>query len=179
MKIVIDLDSTIIDTSLTLINLNNKISTNKINYTKEHDWNFSPMVKTKEELSNLFTLFDNKDFYKDVIIFKNAKEIINKLSEKHEIIVCTKHCDSRKKLTKEWIKKTFPKAQLVFAESFNKSFVGECDVFIDDRLDALESMRGIAKEIICYGNYKWNKDWMGKRINNWLEIEKIINEGEI
>ena len=64
--IVLDFDSCIIDTSKSIINLHNKLNPDKyIEYTPQHDWNFYPMINTKEDLKELFKLFDDKDSYRD------------------------------------------------------------------------------------------------------------------
>ena len=95
--IVIDLDSTIINTSKTIINLHNKINPDdKIEYIEDHNWNFEPMIRTKEELSELFKLFDSEHFYDEVIFKENALEVVHDLCEKYKVIICTKHNESRK-----------------------------------------------------------------------------------
>ena len=48
--LVVDWDSTVIDTSKTIINLHNKLFENKIEYIKDHDWKFKPMINSEEEL---------------------------------------------------------------------------------------------------------------------------------
>ena len=93
--IICDLDSTLIDTSATIVNLYNKLNpNNQLTFTSEHDWHFKPMINTKEELSDLFKLFDHEDFYKDVIVFPNAIEIINELAENNRVCIVSKHCVS-------------------------------------------------------------------------------------
>jgi hypothetical protein len=47
-RIMVDLDSTLINTSKSIINLHNKLNPdNKITYQENHDWYFSPMVTKK------------------------------------------------------------------------------------------------------------------------------------
>lgn len=184
MKIVIDWDNTILETSTSVIQLweylhplrkINKVSINDV------EWDFSNVLKDSGvTLKELLSILDYKYFYNHAILIDGALETIKELAKDNEIIICSKHMNSRKEITKKFIEEIFPNVKLMFAESFDKSFVGECDLFIDDRIDALQSMRGQAKElIICYGDYKWNKDWTDKRATNWLEIEKIINGREI
>ena len=85
--IMVDLDSTIIDTSQTIINLYNKYNpNNKIKYTENHNWSFEPMIRTKEELSELFKLFDSEHFYDEVIFKENALEVVHDLCEKYSVI---------------------------------------------------------------------------------------------
>src|SRR5574344_2504244 len=137
--IVLDFDSCIIDTSKSIIQLHNKLNPDKyIEYNPNHDWNFSPIINTKEELTELFKLFDNKDFYGDtLVVFPNAIEVINRLAEDNIIFICSKHCDSRKPLTTAWINKVMPKVELIFVDNFadKGKLLKNCDIVIDDRID--------------------------------------------
>jgi len=53
--IICDLDSTIVNSSLTIVNLYNKLNpNNQLSYTPNHSWGFEPIINTKEDLSDLF-----------------------------------------------------------------------------------------------------------------------------
>lgn len=184
--IICDLDSTIINTSLSIINLYNKLNNNKIEYIENHSWNWYPMIKAKEELSEVFKLFDNKDFYGDtLVVFPDAIEVINELSKNNRVIIATKHDESRRSISREYIYKTFPNVELVFLDSFDKSCVVKNMLidkplcFIDDRPDALMSMQGLVPHLIAYNTYQWNEDWEGLRANNWKELYKMIKNIQI
>ena len=174
-SIVFDLDATIINTSKSIINLHNKLNpNNQIEYIEEHDWNFSPMV-TKEQLPELFKLFDHEDFYGETLeVFPNAIQVINKLSMQNKVMICSKHQMSRRGITSKWIYETFPTVELIFTDSFDKSCVGETDIAVDDKPEALNSIN--SKYKILYGLYDWNKSYKGLRITNWLNLERIINK---
>ena len=175
---VIDLDSTIIDTSKSIINLHNKLNqNNKIDFTREHDWNMSPMV-TKEELPELFKLFDHEDFYDDstLVVFENAIDIINELSMQNKVVICSKHDSIRRNITSRWIYKTLPTVDIVFTDTFDKSVVGKVDIILDDKSEALTSVD--AKYRVLYGTYNWNKNESGLRANNWLEFKQFVDNLE-
>lgn len=173
--IVIDLDSTIINTSKTIINLYNKINPdNKIEYIEDHNWNFEPMIKTKEELNELFKLFDNEHFYNEVIFKENALEVVHDLCENYRVIICTKHNESRKPITSKFIKQMFPKAELRFVDSFSDKGKIECDVVIDDKPESLNSFDDTVLKI-CFGDYAWNKSWDSVKMVSWLEIKEFFN----
>lgn len=150
-------------------------------YNENYKWDFEGIF-TKEQLPQVFELFDHEEFYSDefIEVFPNATEIINELSEKYRIIFVSKHKQSRKHLTRAWIYKTFPNTELVFLDSFNKSCVAknifrdECLLILDDRLDALDSMDGLVKYQVCYNLYDWNVEWEGLRVNNWLEFKQFV-----
>lgn len=173
--IMVDLDSTIIDTSQTIINLYNKYNpNNKIKYTENHNWNFEPMIRTKEELSELFKLFDSEHFYDEVIFKENALEVVHDLCEKYKVIICTKHNESRKPITSKFIKRMFPKAELKFVDNFSDKGKIECDVVIDDKPESLKSFNDTVLKI-CFGEYVWNKSWDGVKMVSWLEIKEFFN----
>ena len=182
--IVVDWDSTVINTSKTLINLHNKLSKNKIEYIEEHDWKFKPMINTDEELKELFKLFDNEHFYdSDVIVpIKDAIKTIKKLSEHFKIVICSKHMESRRKLTRNYIEQTFKgyDVSVKFVDSFNeksKLFRNkEVLVVIDDKEECFEGF-GEEPLKILFGNYQWNKEYNKEcscKISNWVTIEGAI-----
>jgi len=181
LKIAIDLDNTILDVPTTIINLHNELNkNNKIKYDENTkiDWKFKPVIKTDEELAELFKLFDHPSFYDKAITYANAIKIINELSMQNDVCIISKHMESRKPLTQEWIYKTFPTIKLIFVDNFEdkgqalKEF--GADIIIDDRIDALDSCNDIVPYKILYGNYDWNKNYKGLRVQNWEELEIMI-----
>ena len=183
--IVVDWDSTVINTSKTLINLHNKLSKNKIKYIEEHDWKFRPMINSDEELKELFTLFDNKHFYdSDVVVpIKDAIKTIKELSEHYKIIICSKHMRSRRKLTKKYIKETFKgyDVSVKFVNSFNE----KSNLFkhkrvlavIDDKIECLEGF-GEKTLRVLFGDYQWNREYDKNsmcKINSWVTVNDAIN----
>lgn len=164
--IVVDWDSTVIDTSKTIINLHNKLSENKIEYVEEHDWKFKPMIKTEEELKELFKLFDNKHFYDlgIVVPIKDAIESIKKLSRFYKIVICSKHMWSRRRLTRKYIKETFKgyDVSVKFVNSFNgkgKAFKGKKVLAVVDDKEECFTVFGDKTLRVLFGDYQWNKQY--------------------
>ena len=190
-NIVIDFDSTIINTPKTLINIHNKLYPSqqyiyKKNMERKIDWNFYPLIKTKEELKELFKLFDHPDFYKHVEVFPKAIETINKLAETNNVYICSKHMESRKPLTLAWINKVMPKVKVIFVDNFSDK--GETfkdikvDIVIDDRIDCLSSFNDSIFKIL-FGGYKWNKfddfseeekEGIVARVFGWIDVKYIL-----
>ena len=183
--VVIDWDSTVINTSKTLINLHNKLSKNKIKYIEEHDWKFRPMINSDEELKELFKLFDNEHFYdSDVIVpIKDAIKTIKKLSEHFKVVICSKHMRSRRKLTKKYIKQIFKgyDVSVKFVNSFNE----KSNLFkhkrvlavVDDKIECLEGF-GEKTLRVLFGDYQWNKEYDKNsmcKINSWVTVNEAIN----
>ena len=174
MKIVIDLDNTILDTSNTIINLYNKINDKdiQINYN-ELCWDFEPYI-TKEELPSLLKLFDDERLNDEYFVFPNAIETINEWCKNNEVVICSKPSEKREQHTMNWIKKLLPNVSIMFTDTFNKSQIGKVDIVIDDRIDALNSID--SKYKIVYGCYNWNKHYISLlRVKDWNELKDLIN----
>ena len=182
--VVVDWDSTVINTSKTLINLHNKLSKNKIKYIEEHDWKFRPMINSDEELKELFTLFDNKHFYdSDVVVpIKDAIKTIKQLSEHYKIIICSKHMRSRRKLTRKYIKETFKgyDVSVKFVNSFNET----SNLFkhkrvlavVDDKEECFKGFREGTLRVL-FGDYQWNKEYDKEyscKISDWVTIKASV-----
>ena len=178
-KIALDLDNTILNTPAMIINLHNKLNNNKLEYNDSMNlgWKFDPIIKTEQELAELFKLFDHPDFYKEAITYENAIKIVNKLSKDNKVMIISKHMESRKPLTKEWISRTFSTVELVFVDDFKQKgeMLKDFDIILDDRIDALESCSDV-KCKICFGNYLWNETWTGLRVTNWINFKRIIDK---
>lgn len=182
--LVVDWDSTVIDTSKTIINLHNKLFENKIEYIEEHDWKFRPMINTDEELKELFKLFDNEHFYdSDVLVpIKDAIKTIKELSEYYKIVICSKHMESRRKLTRKYIKETFKgyDVSVKFVDSFNE----KSKIFKNKRVlavidDKEECFEGFGEETLrlLFGDYQWNKEYDKEyscKISDWVTIKASI-----
>ena len=173
MKIVIDLDSTIIDTGLTIINTWNKLNPYRQLIYIKPVWDFSNILKdTDIELKELFTMFDKQEFYDNVIVFDNAINIINKLAESNEVIICSKHNESRKPLTTKWINENFKNVKIMYVDNFRDKLLIPCDIRVDDKIECLQDNKSFN---VCYGDYDWNKDYNGMRCLNWEQVEHCID----
>lgn len=171
--ICIDLDNTIINTPESLVNLHNKIKpNNKLTLPNNINWDFSPMINTKEELSELFKLFDNEDFYGDtLVVYSGAIEVINRLAEDNKVYIVSKHMESRKPLTTAWVNKVMPKVELVFVDNFEDKgkLFENCYAVVDDKIECLDSFNNNVYKI-CFGNFQWNQYWNGMRRMSWKDV---------
>ena len=174
MKIITDLDSTIISTGKTIIKVWNKLNPNKqLNNKIEPMWDFSNILKdTNIKLKELFTMFDRQEFYDNVIVFDSAINIINKLAETNEVIICSKHNESRKPLTTKWINENFKNVKIMYVDNFRDKLLIPCDIRVDDKIECLQDNKSFN---VCYGDYDWNKDYNGMRCLNWEQVEHCID----
>lgn len=172
MKIIIDLDNTIINSSRMVYELYAKDNKIEKPYSSNHDWDFNNLIP-KGELSNILKYFLDMRLYDNVIEMPNAIKVIQNLSKNNQIIIVTKHHKDRIPITEKWIKSMFKNIKVHYLNSFDKSnFSG--DIFIDDRIDCLESVKGNFKKLICFGQFEWNREWEGERIDDWSLIYKYI-----
>ena len=178
MKILIDLDQTILQTSKTLIANWNKLNpNNKLEYKEPVEWDFTNILSgTNITLKQLCSTFDYKYFYEEAVLFDNCLEVINKWIEKgYEVIILTKHDKSRIPITKEFIDNLFNnKVKIEFVDSFEVKNTYEADVIIDDKIESLINSK--CKTRIEFGDNVWSKDIEGViRCYNWKQVEQCID----
>ena len=178
MKILIDLDQTILQTSKTLIANWNKLNpNNKLEYKEPVEWDFTNILSgTNITLKQLCSTFDYKYFYEEAVLFNNCLEVINKWIEKgYEVIILTKHETTRRPITKEFIDKLFNnKVKIEFVDSFEIKNTYEADVIIDDKIESLINSK--CKTRIEFGDNVWSKDIAGIiRCYNWKQVEQCID----
>ena len=178
MKILIDLDQTILQTSKTLIANWNKLNpNNKLEYKEPVEWDFANILKgTNITLKQLCGIFDYDKFYDNCYLFENCERVINKWIEKgYEVIILTKHEMSSIPITKEFIDNLFDgKVKIEFVDSFEIKNTYEADVIIDDKIESLINSK--CKTRIEFGDNAWSKDVEGIiRCYNWKQVEHCID----
>ena len=172
MRICVDFDHTICETSKAILKTYNDFYGDNIEYNENHDWDLTGLVP---DIYKKWCLdqFNKEVLYNNIQPIKDAVEVLSELSKKHEIIIVTHHTGIGMYYKEEVIKRFFPFCSIVFTSSFNKGITFG-DIFIDDKIECLESVKENYKYIWCFGNYNWNKEWTGERFIDWKEIyEKI------
>ncbi|MFU0824634.1 5' nucleotidase, NT5C type [Clostridium sp.] len=184
-KLFLDFDCTIVDSVKTYCNVYNKLYKNREKF-KEADHkkvnrydlkDQCPMVAHQEEI------FSSKEFFEHLEFMEDAREVIEKLSTKYELIICSIGTLDNISYKSKWIKDNLPFIKSVVLISNNveksgiktdKSVINMKDaVFIDDHEDNLISSDAELK--ICFGKkYDWNKHWEGQRCFNWKGVEKLL-----
>lgn len=175
MRIGIDFDNTIADSPRAIFEIFKK-ETNQptIEFTENYGWDFEGLLP-REYVSRALELFKEKEFTDLLEPFPVALTTIRALHEAgHEIIICSKHCEERKLHTLVWINKHLPFCKVIFTDSFDKSCLADkVDIFIDDKIECLESLEGKVPYLVCYGDYQWNREWRNQGrlcADNWFEV---------
>lgn len=183
-KIVVDFDSTIVKTHFAVLNLYREDTGDCSTSIDDKcvKWNMSD-VCAKWSRKQIDDVFINPNLFKHMQPIENAIEVLERLhNEGYEIEICSLHKKEGIQLKIDWIKEHMP-----FVDSFNiipfknndivfdkSSAVGY--VMIDDRVDCLESSH--CDNLICFGDYSWNRCWNGVRAFNWDTVYSLIKTFE-
>lgn len=192
MHILIDFDSTLVNTSKAYFNYYREITRDLSTIYSEDkvSWNMKdlcPLWNTQEQADDVYI---QEGFFKHLELYPNVIEILNKLKKKgYYLHIVSCHNIKGSKFKVDWIKKNLPmidEVTIIPIENgmhrFDKSGI-KADMIIDDKIDALDSANTEYK--ILYGNYEWNKDCNKyNRVTNWKEVYKYIHvlqseEGEM
>lgn len=195
MNIVIDVDSTTIDTIQLACDYYCEIYMDHPDFKKPvaekvYKWNFEDEMPLFT-LQDLDRMFQSKYFFDNVNYFDNAIEVINKLNEDERFNVCFCSIGSSSNISRKskFLEKTFPtieQVMLVRPEHvvMCKKIVNmnhtenEPFIFLDDNKDNLIGSN--AKYKILYTQFgdnkrEWNKDWEGMFATNWNDLYELIN----
>ena len=181
-KLFLDCDGTIIDSIQAYCQTYNELYKNHSGFQpaiwyKCEQWDLKDQCNLVE---NVNTIFSNELFFKYCdFIDRNTQDVIFKLNEKYQVIVCSIGTYSNISLKSQWIKYNLPfiKDSVFLVNKgckMTKAIVNmEGAIFIDDVLSNLESSNADYK-IVFGDEYKWNKTDKYKRCFNWSDIEKLL-----
>ena len=177
MKIYIDFDNVILNTTKTLVyNWNIWNPDRKLKYKEPVEWDFKNILRgTYVSLKELCEVFDYKNFYDYCYLIDGSVEVINKLLDKGiEVIILSKHKDSRKPLTKTFINKLFNnRVDIEFVSDFYEKRSYEGFMLIDDKEESLINSK--CKYPILFGDYIYNKNSKIKnRASSWKDLEIVF-----
>lgn len=179
MKLGIDIDDVLVDTSKLMLDYIKNINNNEdiLNHMEEIMRGEIPdNIVSKFINSNIANILDN------VQLKPNAKKVLEKLEKNNEIVFITSRGDKKIKGTEEitlnYLKKNNIAYKKIIFNAYNKAKIckeNNIDILIDDSVKLCEEAQkeGI-KTILFTSIVNKNKQTNIKRVNNWLELEKII-----
>lgn len=140
-------------------------------------WDFSdqcPLISKK----TLYSYFDNHRLFDKMEFMDNSKEVVERLSDKFQIIIVTKGTDKNFKLKQKWLHENLECSYEFIGVPTYVKYKTNIDmtggIFIDDRVDNLNHSNAEIK--IAFGDiYEWNCRWEGNRCFNWYDIERVLN----
>lgn len=180
MRIVVDFDNTICNSTETILNIYKKMKNKDFSFSVENvAWNFEPYVE-KKDFEEVLKLFNQKVFYENVKFLPKAKESLRELSKKHELVICSK-CEGAEGLylKRGWINKNLPFIKqenilLLQQKNFDKSRI-EGDIIIDDYVPCLVGNYD-RQAVLKFGRYRYNRLF---NVDDELleEMQELVNHG--
>ncbi len=192
MKIAIDVDDVLFPLNEGFLKFHNKKYHTNIKTFEVWDV-FKVLGCTKEEAVKRYHEYFETESLESTKPLEFSQEAIEKLKQKHELVIVTSRPEFMKEKTLAWLNKHFPNTfnentiyftnRCNFHEETKTTKLAICkeinaELLIDDCLNyILECKDGNVKTIL-FGNYGWNqhnnKDLV--RVNNWREaLENIEN----
>lgn len=174
MRIGIDIDNTITDTSKCIkdmIEENNVkgLSYDFDNYTEEELKTYDKLIRENIE-----------DVMKKCKLNENAKEVINELYQNNEIYLITArtnfYSDNLKDITINYLKENnIMYHELLFGYEDKRDICLEkkLDIMLDDNIKVIESIKDTNIRGVLYQT-KYNQEYVGEKVNNWLEFKNLI-----
>lgn len=185
LKLVIDYDNTMVNSSRTIINKlhwkNRHDRDNSFSYDpKELQWDFSPYAKTEEDRLWCVNQFNEQSFYDNLEPMRNCKEVLKKLHDKYEIIVCSNRSSSNAEMFLMSVHNLFGDLidKIIIVDDFNKGEYIKADIRIDDRADCMNDEDSFN---ILFGDYGYNRYddiYSNCRANDWSEVLEIVRKYE-
>jgi len=189
----IDFDSTIVNSDKAISAIYNERYKDydgfvPADWRKHSNWaykNICPLIHKHEEnpskvIKDYFgdqAFFDNLEFYGD------AKRVINRLTEKFNVIICTSAFPMNASKKVLWIEEHLSEVDEIII-LINKSGHGygkervammeENAIFIDDHPKNLKSTNASEKYLFKFKETDFNVDWDGDTVSSWKEIESIL-----
>ena len=183
-RIIIDIDNTLINTIATITNLYNDDFKwySKFKPVDWHDvktWDFEELELASREYINHY--FNQPRFFREVVFMNNAVEVIERLSQRYEIVFCSMCYSPNGRAKDAFLKEVFPHAKFInvnIKDYPDKSHIDMTGaIFIDDDGKNLETSNASIK--ICFGDIlPWNESYESDRCYSWLDVENYIRELE-
>lgn len=179
-KLFLDFDSVIVDTISAYCKTYSTIYDQATGFrepdpNKVNRWDLSDECALEK---NPLHIFGMGYFFLQLEFMSDAPEVITKLSEKYDIVICSIGTYDNLSHKSEWINKNLPFADAILLKTkgnqMNKSAVDMSGaIFIDDHMDNLVSSNAETK--ICFGKkYPWNEKWEGTTTDTWNDVAKLL-----
>lgn len=181
---MIDLDDTIVQGGYLEV-LNEYMGTN-YTYQDTEDYFVESLLPPEKVDEYLEYFYNNINVYDYVTIKPRAIEVIEKLSKRYEIYICSAYLDKRVPEKSGVITNTkhmYLMKILPFLNPKNFIFTSrkdliDCDIKIDDKVSNLKGLGKLKLLMDGYHNQKYTEKELKqkgiRRVKNWDEIEKIL-----
>ncbi|MCE5220036.1 MAG: hypothetical protein LLF98_01910 [Clostridium sp.] len=183
-KLFLDFDSVIVDSVTAYTDTYNELYINKKGFIPadpelNKHWDFNEICPLEK---NPLNIFSHPLFFKFVEFMPNAENVIQKLNNKYQIIICSLGCYINIARKAKWIKDNMPyiKDAILLTNQgikmdkgiVNMNYPGS--IFIDDVKSNLDSSNA-ERKILFGSRFDWNSEWTGEWGRDWSEVgERLL-----
>ncbi len=185
MRIGIDIDDTIVDTSKRI----EEYLIEHLDYSDKDDIHEQTKLVLLSDFQDSKSINFVKDHFRQIaesaLVKEYALDVLNRLKERHEIYIITARSDDLTKaidMTIDYLRDyNIPHDKLITG-AFDKvedCVYHEIDLMIDDKLSTIETIRNAGiKTLLFTSPLNENFETSSPRAKDWLEVEKYILELE-
>lgn len=157
--ILLDMDNTLTNSAETIIKLFYK-KVGRYIPIKQNEimWDFKPYIIGEDAYKWALSMFSNQEFYDNLELYPNCYKTLKKLSEKYELVICTKKEPSAVAMCDKWLREKLPfidRIVYLSQHDFDKSCI-MADYRIDDKWECLNNEYDDVK--ILFGNFGYQKE---------------------
>jgi len=189
----LDFDSTIANSEKAFCDVYNMLYKDKegfvaADWKKVSNWSFieqCPLIHQLHEnpVQEGKRIFGTDEFFNALELYDNAFDVLTRLAEKYNLIVCTfaaPHNGSKKIL---WIEEHLPcvtETIVILNKMENGTgkkrvpMLEEDAIFVDDHPKNLHSTKASRKILYKYKETNYNQDWTGETASSWLELSSML-----
>ncbi len=179
MKLGIDIDDVIVDTSKIIEEYISRLDNNGdiINHMEE-----IMRGDISNEIISRFIDSNVVEIMRKAKVKENAKSVLKKLKESNDIILITSRGEERfkgtEKLTLDYLEENDIVYDKIIFNAFDKARICKAegiDILIDDSIKLCEEAKNVGIKAIVFNSIvNKNRETKLKRVNNWKDLEKII-----
>lgn len=187
IKIFVDADDTVIESSKTVIDIINKrynITPPKT-FQNLYNWNYT-CIHPSMTADEVNAIYASDEFFEKVQPNASFVKVYEKHKDNFDFFVVTKGDKPNLDKKEAWFKEHFPKMNFIGiefipeGENFDKSIIPmRGGIQIDDRTDALVSTTASCKMLLQNGiRVSWNKPQEGANlyvVQTWEEIGQVLD----
>jgi 5'(3')-deoxyribonucleotidase len=178
MKIGLDIDSVLLNTIKSYLEIYNAKYKKDAKFKDIIEFNFGPLLGLDKP--KMYEIFEEIDFSKTELMDSYIPEVIDYfkgMGYQIDLITASSPKNIEAKCERLiYFGINFDKVINIDVHSGNKGiYAKDYSFIVDDSAEQLESIAKNGGNAICY-TQPWNKKWQGKRINNFLQLK---NEGAV
>ncbi len=189
----IDFDSTIVNSDKAICRIYNETYKDYDGFVfaewmKHENWAYTkvcPLVHAHEEnpIQVIQDYFGSQAFFDYLEFYDNAKTVIEQLTQKYKVIICTSAFPMNASRKVLWIEEHLPEVDEIIilinksGNGYGKSRVAmmeEDAIFIDDHPKNLYSTKASQKFLYKFKETDYNGEWDGPTVASWEEVAALL-----